>query len=199
MHESSSLTFWARIKLKAVRFAWLFLAILLFVFIAKQVNADQSTASSSRLPNVGTALDDDALAALPRHVWPDGDGLPEGQGGSEQGAAIYATECAACHGAQGEGGSAMELVGERDSLATPYPDRGIAVFWPYAPTLFEYTRRAMPPGKPYSLSANETYSVVAYLLVLNGLFDAGAALDAAALSAIAMPNVDGFIDQYPRN
>jgi cytochrome c len=190
-------SFWARLKLKAVRVAWLCSTILLLVLIAGQAIADKNAERQRVLPGAGTALNSDALAALPRHVWPNGAGLPAGHGDSQQGQIIYDDECAACHGPQGEGASAIELVGERDSLATPYPDRGIAVYWPYAPTLFEYVKRAMPPAKPYSLSDDQTYSVIAYLLVLNGLLDDGARLDAAVLASIVMPNVDGFIDQYP--
>ena len=87
----------------------------------------------------------------------------------------------------------MELVGDRSLLASQYSDKGVAVYWPWAPTLFEYIRRSMPPDAPYSLSVNETYAIVARVLELNGLIEAGQTLDAAVLSAIEMPNRDGFL------
>ena len=90
----------------------------------------------------------------------------------------------------------MELVGDRSLLATEYPDRGIAVYWPYAPTLFEYIKRAMPPDKPYSLSDDEVYSVIARLLELNKLIDSGQRVDAAVLSSMQMPNKDNFRSGY---
>ena len=142
------------------------------------------------------AADDPADAAradpLPPTVFADGTGLPAGGGTAREGAPLYAARCAGCHGAEGEGGRAMELVGDRALLASDYPDRGIAVYWPYAPPLFDYVRRAMPPDAPWSLSADETYAVVARLLELNALVDAGTVVDAAFLAALEMPNRDGF-------
>jgi len=92
----------------------------------------------------------------------------------------------------------MELVGDRSLLASEYPDRGIAVYWPYAPTLFEYIQRAMPPDKPYSLTANETYSVIARLLELNGLIDSDQQVNSAVLSTLQMPNKNNFRSGYIR-
>lgn len=142
----------------------------------------------------GRLLVADELAQLPPVIHADGEGLPEGSGDALTGAEIYADSCAGCHGSAGQGGSALELVGDRTLLASEYPDRGIAVFWPYAPPLFDYVRRAMPPEAPWSLSADETYAVVAHLLDLNGLLPASQRVDAAFLSDLAMPNRDGFID-----
>lgn len=142
---------------------------------------------------LGRSLTDNEIKQLNRHVFANGDGLPKGTGNAVQGAVLFEAHCASCHGSQGEGGAAVELVGDRALLATEYPDKGIAVYWPWAPTLFEYIRRSMPPNKPYSLSVDETYSVVARVLELNGLITGGQNLDAAVLSAIHMPNRDGFI------
>ncbi len=152
----------------------------------------QSVAAADTLPGLGRVPTETELVKLPMHIFADGHGLPQGSGTTEQGKEIYAALCAGCHGSEGQGGSAMELVGDRSLLATEYPDRGIAVYWPYAPTLFEYIRRAMPPDKPYSLSADELYSIIARLLELNGLVDSGQRVDAAVLSSIRMPNKDNF-------
>lgn len=143
-------------------------------------------------PALGEELDTATLNTLPKHVFADGTGLPEGAGDTVKGTELFADQCAACHGSQGQGGSALELVGDRSLLATEYPDKGIGVYWPYAPTLFEYIQRAMPPDKPYSLTADEVYAVVARVLELNGLVSAGQRVDAAYLSSIEMPNRDGF-------
>jgi len=133
---------------------------------------------------------------LPPTVFADGTGLPDGVATARAGAPLYAARCASCHGAQGEGARAVELVGDRTLLASDYPDRGIAVFWPYAPPLFDYVRRAMPPDAPYSLDAEETYAVVAYLLELNGLVAADTPVDAEFLAELPMPNAAGF-DRAP--
>lgn len=125
-------------------------------------------------------------------VFADGSGLPVGQGTAREGESLYRDQCAACHGGSGEGGSAVELVGDRATLGTEWPDRGIAVLWPYAPPLFDYVRRAMPPNAPYSLSVDETYAVVARVLELNALVESDEMVDANFLSSLVMPNVDGF-------
>ena len=130
--------------------------------------------------------------ALPPTVYADGRGLPPGSGTAAAGAALYAERCASCHGSDGEGARAVELVGDPTSIASAYPDRGIAVHWPYAPPLYDYVRRAMPPDAPWSLDADETYAVVARVLELNGLVDADTVVDAAFLGALVMPNVHGF-------
>lgn len=166
------------------------------IFIAALITC-QAGLLIAATPELGRPLSNKELSELPRQVFADGEGLPAGSGSTEQGKILFDTQCAACHGGQGQGGSAMELVGDRTLLATEYPDRGIAVYWPYAPTLFEYIRRAMPPDAPYSLSVNETYAVIAHLLQLNGLADQGQRVDAAFLSTLLMPNRDGFRNNYP--
>ena len=130
--------------------------------------------------------------SLPSTVFADGTGLPPGRATAAEGADLYAARCAGCHGAAGEGASAVELVGDASSLDSAYPDRGIAVHWPYAPPLFDYIRRSMPPDAPWSLSAIETYAVLARVLELNGLVDAVTPVDAGFLATLPMPNVNGF-------
>lgn len=148
--------------------------------------------AAEALPGLGRMMTEAEVSQLPQHVFADGRGLPPGSGQADRGEEIYAALCAGCHGNVGQGGSAMELVGDRSLLATEYPDRGIAVYWPYAPTLFEYVKRAMPPDKPYSLSDDEVYSVIARVLELNGLIEAGQQVDAALLSTLQMPNRNNF-------
>jgi cytochrome c len=143
-------------------------------------------------PGLGRELPLKDAESLPRHVFPDGRGLPEGEGRAVDGALLYAESCAGCHGTQGQGGRAMELVGDRSLLTTEYPDKGIAVYWPHAPTLFEYIYRSMPPDKPASLTTDELYAVIAHLLTLNGLLEEGDLLNATALSNITLPNRQGF-------
>ena len=123
----------------------------------------------------------------------DGRKLPPGRGSVAQGRTLFAAQCASCHGAAGEGGSGERLVGGQGSLASGKPVKTVGSFWPYAPTLFDYIRRAMPLNAPQSLSADEVYAVSAYVLNLNGLVPDEAVLDARALAAVRMPNRDGFV------
>jgi cytochrome c len=122
-----------------------------------------------------------------------GNNLPPGNGTVSRGKEVFDQQCAACHGAKGEGGVGDRLVGGRGTLATEKPVRTVGSYWPYAPTLFDYIRRAMPQNAPQSLSNEDVYAVSAYILHLNGLLPADATLDARILSAIQMPNRAMFV------
>jgi cytochrome c len=123
-----------------------------------------------------------------------GNNLPPGSGNVSHGREVFDQQCAACHGAKGEGGLGDQLVGGQGTLATRNPVRTVGSFWPYAPTLFDYIRRAMPQNAPQSLSNEDVYAVSAYILNLNGLLPADAVLDAKTLSTIKMPNRGMFVD-----
>ncbi len=122
----------------------------------------------------------------------DGQGLPAGSGTSADGGILYRKKCERCHGPEGRGATAEELVGGIGSLGTAYPDRAIGSYWPYAPPLFDYVRRAMPADAPLSLSDDEVYALTAYLLHLNGLIGEQSVVDAASLARLQMPNRGGF-------
>jgi cytochrome c len=123
-----------------------------------------------------------------------GHNLPPGSGSVSHGREVFAQQCAACHGANGEGGIGEQLVGGQGTLATPKPVKTVGSYWPYAPTLFDYIRRAMPQNAPESLSNDDVYAVSAYILNLNGLLSADAILDARTLSEVKMPNRKMFVD-----
>ena len=122
----------------------------------------------------------------------DGANLPAGSGSVAHGHEVFEQQCAACHGQSGEGGVGDRLVGGQGTIATPKPIKTVGSYWPYAPTLFDYIRRAMPQNAPQSLSNDDVYAVSAYILNLNGLLPSDATLDARTLSAIKMPNRDRF-------
>jgi cytochrome c len=122
-----------------------------------------------------------------------GNNLPPGSGSVSHGREVFDQQCAACHGAKGEGGVGDRLVGGQGTLATSRPVRTVGSYWPYAPTLFDYIRRAMPQNAPQSLSNDDVYAVSAYILNLNGLLAADATLDARTLSEIKMPNRKMFV------
>ncbi len=114
-----------------------------------------------------------------------------GYGTARDGAVLFAARRAGCRGAQGEG-AADALVGGRGTLATGKPVRTFGSYWPYATTLLDDIRRAMPFDAPQSLTADEVYAVSAYVLQLNGVLPEGAGLDAVSLSGVVMPNRHGF-------
>jgi cytochrome c len=123
----------------------------------------------------------------------EGHNLPPGSGTVSHGHEVFDEQCAACHGSNGEGGVGDRLVGGQGTLGTPKPVRTVGSYWPYATTLFDYIRRAMPQNAPQSLSNDELYAVSAYILNLNGLLPADATLDARTLGAIKMPNRGMFV------
>jgi cytochrome c len=128
---------------------------------------------------------------------PDGSGLPAGSGTPAEGARIYAAKCAMCHGENGRGGTNAALVGGRpltDGIETP---KTIANFWPYATTLFDFTRRAMPWQQPRTLTNDEVYALTAYLLALNKIIGDNDTMNAETLPKVRMPNRDGFIVRFP--
>jgi len=123
----------------------------------------------------------------------DGSNLPEGSGSVSHGREVFAQQCASCHGEKGEGGLGDRLAGGQGTIGTPKPIRTVGSYWPYAPTLFDYIRRAMPQNAPQSMSNEDVYAVSAFILHLNGLVGADATLDAKSLATVKMPNRDRFV------
>lgn len=152
-------------------------------------SADQQEAGSG-LGRSATAWD---IQAWNIDVSPDGQGLPPGQGTVKQGVQLYATKCAGCHGPTGKEGPNDVLVGGHGSLRTSKPLKTMGSYWPYATTLYDYLRRAMPFNAPQSLTPDEIYALVAWLLQQNGIVAEDAILDARSLPRIEMPNHNGFI------
>jgi len=148
-------------------------------------------------PKLGRPAPSDVVRRMDITVAADGTGLPPGSGSVAEGRATYAAKCAACHGPAGAGGLADRLTGGIGSLASAKPVRTVASYWPYAPPLFDYIRRAMPLTAPQSLADTEVYGLVAYLLSIDGIVAPDARLDGPALSHIAMPNRGGFVSLEP--
>jgi S-disulfanyl-L-cysteine oxidoreductase SoxD len=142
---------------------------------------------------IGRAATPAEIAGWNIDVGGDGSNLPPGSGTVSHGSEVFDQQCAACHGAKGEGGIGDRLVGGQGTLGTPKPVRTVGSYWPYAPTLFDYIRRAMPQNAPQSLSNDDVYALSAYILSLNGLLPANATLDAKSLAAIKMPNRNMFV------
>jgi mono/diheme cytochrome c family protein len=130
-------------------------------------------------------------------IGPDGAGLPPGSGTAAQGETVFAAKCQGCHGAKGAGGPNDTLVGGAGTLAGDKPLKTVGSYWPYATTLFDYVRRAMPWDHPKSLTNDEVYAVSAYILNLNGVIGPDDVIDAQSLPKLKMPNRDGFVP-FPR-
>jgi mono/diheme cytochrome c family protein len=151
------------------------------------------SALAADAPRLGVPVNPDIVAAWDGSIFPDGRGLPKGSGDTQQGRAIYDERCSSCHGPEGRGETAEELAGRDPPLTDPDAAQTVGAYWPYATTLFDYIRRAMPMDKPRTLTDDEVYAVSAYLLQINGIIGENTRLDAASLAAIRMPNRDGFV------
>jgi len=157
-----------------------------------------ANANGTEFYGLGRAVDKVEIKLWDIDVRPDGLGLPTGAGSVELGKAVYLQHCVSCHGERGAGGLNDRLVGRIAGDEFPFgrdatAKKTIGNYWPYASTLFDYTRRAMPYTQPGVLTDNEVYGVTAYLLHLNGLLDADAVLDAKGLRSIKMPSRDRFV------
>ena len=132
------------------------------------------------------------ITRLDIDVRPDGAGLPAGSGTAATGAVIFAATCAPCHGTGGTGGPNGALV-----TTTPAPGKRpgnvIGNYWPYATTVFDYVRRAMPFNKPGSLTNEAVYALTAYLLTANGILDEKTVLNAQTLPKVVMPAQKRFV------
>lgn len=152
-----------------------------------------ASGSQAQTYGLGRPVTEAALEKWAIDVDIRGNGLPAGRGSARDGAAVFAAKCAACHGAQGEGKPADALVGGAGTLKNDAPQRTVGSYWPFATTLFDYVRRAMPYDAPQSLSADEVYAVSAWILWRNGIVGEDHVLDAQSLPRVRMPNREGFV------
>lgn len=148
-------------------------------------------------PNLGAEVSAADATAWDISIQPDGTGLPPGKGRPADGAKIYATKCIACHGADGAGQPNDRLVGGQGTLTQFVQVRTLGSYWPYATTVFDYIRRAMPFQAPESLTNGEVYALTAFLLAKNGIIRERDEMNARTLPKVRMPNRDGFILAYP--
>ncbi len=153
-----------------------------------------TSALAQQGPKLGKPIAAEDLAAWDISIGPDGAGLPPGSGTVKEGEAIFAAKCQACHGEKGAGTPNDRLVGGQGSLPGEKPAvKTVGSYWPYATTLFDYIRRAMPLYESKSLTNDEVYGAVAYLLNLNGVIAEGETMNAQTLPKVTMPNREGFV------
>jgi cytochrome c len=150
--------------------------------------------SQAQSVGLGTPISESQLQNFDLIAGADGIGFPAGSGTALQGKEVYDVKCATCHAPNGEGTSGNTVLVGGDMHSDGVPLRTVGSYWPYASTLFDYVRRAMPATAPKSLSDIEVYQVTAYVLYLNGIIDQYKILNSESLTEINMPNKGGFID-----
>lgn len=159
--------------------------------------AQAALAQAPSYSNVGRAPTKEEIQAWDISIGPDGKGLPPGQGTAKDGAPIFAAKCAVCHGANGEGGKiGPRVVGgiaDTETLTTLHPVRTVGGYWPYATSVWDFIRRAMPRGDSGSLTPTEVYALTAFILAKSNIIKEDDVLDAKTLPKVQMPNRNGFV------
>ncbi len=148
---------------------------------------------------LGRQAMENEIAAWNVDVSPDGTGLPEGKGSVEDGEAVFSEKCAACHGEFAEGvDNWPKLAGGMDTLADDDPLKTVGSYWPHLSTTWDYVHRSMPFGNAGTLTADETYAIVAYILFSNNLVEDDFVLSKENFTSVKLPNADGFlVDDRP--
>jgi cytochrome c len=168
------------------------LPILAVLFVAPGFSAAIVFAQSPTFA-VGHAPTADQLQAIDIDITPDGQGLPTGSSTAAAGKDVFTRRCETCHGPSGTEGPQEILVGGKGSLATKRPLKTVGSYWPYATTLWDYIRRAMPFDHPGTLTPDEIYGASAYVLFLNGVIGEQDIMNQTTLPQVKMPNRDGFV------
>jgi len=146
--------------------------------------------------NVGRTPTAQEVQAMDIAVGTDGKELPPGRGNAKTGGLLFAQKCAACHGENLEGSSqAPALIGGAGTLTSLHPKMTTGSYWPFATTVFDYIRRAMPRYQEGSLKNDEVYSLTAFILFRDEIIKEEDVIDAQTLPKIKMPNRDGFVPQ----
>lgn len=156
-----------------------------------------STALAVDPPKLGQPASAMLIALFDISIPPDGTGLPAGRATAKDGQAVYMTRCAACHGELGEGATNDRLASGIGTLQDEIQTfKTVGSYWPFATTLFDYVRRAMPYNAPLSLTDQEVYAATAYVLFLNRIIKDTDVIDAQSLPKVEMPNRGAFINAY---
>ena len=176
------------------------LGLVKFLFLVMiSLSISFSSHAENRKYNIGKLATKTEIAGWDIDVRPDGVGAPKGSGNAIDGEEIYVNRCAACHGDFGEGVDRWPvLVGGDGTLASHDPEKTTGSYWPYASTIFDYVYRSMPFGEAQTLTHNETYKLVAYLLNMNEIIDEDFVLSDKNIGKIKMPNASGFLLPDPR-
>jgi cytochrome c len=167
------------------------LSLLLFLIVGSGAGC---TAPAGKRLAVGRPASEAEIAARDVSVFPDGAGLPRGHGTAREGKPLFAAQCAACHGASGEGRDDYPaLVGGRATLTTSAPVLTVGSYWPHATTVWDYIHRAMPYVAPGTLRPDDVYALTSFLLHANGIVREDEVLDERTLPLVEMPNRGGFV------
>jgi len=163
--------------------------------LAVVVTVGSASAAERQYPGVGREATPAEIQSWDIDVRPDGKGAPPGHGTAVQGERVFLVKCASCHGEFGEGGGRYPvLIGGFGTMKHQRPEKTIGSYWPYASTIFDYIKRAMPFGNAQSLNNDEVYGLTAYLLFMNDIITDDTVVSAENIGTIEMPNRVNFFD-----
>jgi cytochrome c len=176
---------------KWVRPSITFVVVLAFGGLAQA----QGRSDVPRNYGIGHAATAEQLAGWDIDIRPDGQGAPPGRGSVKDGEKVYMEKCAACHGEFGESAGRWPQIAQgKGTLASHDPVKTVGSYYPYLSSVVDYIRRAMPFGDAGSLTNDELYAVVAYVLNLNDVVDDNFVLSKETWARVKMPNSGGFFD-----
>ena len=155
-----------------------------------------SSAQESPYTGIGSDPTQAEHDALDISILPNGDGLPTGQGTAKEGETLYISKCASCHGPNLEGRrdyNVGRLSGGIGTLASDNPVQSVGSYSPFATTIWDYIRRAMPRFAEGTLTHDQIYALSAYILYKNDIIGQDEVMNAETLPKVVMPNRYGFI------
>ncbi len=171
------------------------LAVIAVALASATALASTAAFAADKKLNIGRVATPQEIAGWDIDVRPDGQGLPPGKGSVKAGEEVYMAKCAACHGEFGESAGRWPMVaGGNGSLKSDDPVKTVGSYFAHLSTVFDYVRHAMPFGDAQSLTNDELYAVVAYMLNLNDIVDDKFVLSRETWSSVKMPNAGGFYD-----
>jgi S-disulfanyl-L-cysteine oxidoreductase SoxD len=173
---------------------WPALRLIVLPFVLLLILTPAAHAAERKL-DIGRTATPAEIAGWDIDVRPDGQGLPPGKGSVKDGEAVYMAKCAACHGEFGESaGRWPQVAGGQGSLKSGDPVKTVGSYFAHLSTVIDYVRHAMPFGDAQSLTNDELYAVVAYMLFLNDIVDEKFVLSRETFAQVKMPNAGGFYD-----
>jgi cytochrome c len=181
----------SRCSPKGLRYTFAFGVLIVVVMLVAQ--AFRPALAQSPTYGIGHTPSADEIKRIDIEVLPDGRGLPSGSGTAARGKDVYTQRCLTCHGPSGKEGPQEAIAGGKGSLATAKPVKTVGSYWPYATTLWDYIRRAMPFDHPGTLTDNDVYALTAYVLYLNDIVGQDTVINQTTLPTVEMPNRDGFV------
>ncbi len=162
--------------------------------VANGMNLTAPAPNNEGTYGLGRPALEQEIVAWDVDVLPDGRGLPVGSGDVWTGEEVFVDRCASCHGEFAEGADNWPvLAGGFDTLADEDPVKTVGSYWPHLSTAWDYISRSMPFGEAGTLTADETYAIVAYILYSNDLVDDDFVLSNENFADFEMYNMDGFV------